>query len=66
MGIAEAITLLLELTIRSGVVSQIVAKAQSEGRTALTAEEKKVLTDAANAAEARWDAAIAAAKAAGK
>lgn len=58
MGVDAAITVLLALLNNAGQISLLIQKAQGEGRTTLSAEEWKAITDSADGARASLVAAI--------
>jgi hypothetical protein len=65
MTISLAVELLLALLKNSATISQLIQKAQGEGRD-ITSAELSTLVDTDNLARAKLVEAIAAAKAAGK
>jgi hypothetical protein len=64
--VADALNLLIAATTAASQLAPIIAKAQAEGRTDLTAEEWAVVTGNDDSAEAALSAAVKAALAAGK
>jgi len=66
MGIDAAITLLLALIDQTAAISAAITKARAEGRTSLSKDEWRAITDRDDAAKVAQAAALARAEAEGR